>query len=357
MKKNETIEDLISFAGGFTSRSSSYITIDKIIPMEERDFEDLAMSSLNIDYRTLNDITLNNGDYVFVLPISGVKTKIEVYGRVKNPGKYSSLNSSLKDILNLAGGFNDPIFRKTINDKEITVLRQNENQFYGEEFSVAYNESANFSLKPGDKIFVYEDINFKNSFTYRVEGQVNKPGTYPLTKGITLGDAIKSAGGLTELSSVNNITVGIEFTNISEEGRQEVITELVADPDYDFELSQGTVITALPFENVVRVKGNVYNPGFVAVKGGRISMYQAIELAGGYKPYTLKDRVYVQRANGEIDKTNIFRGRAKRVFPGDTIFVPQDPDPQEFDLNTFIADFSTTLANIAAILIIVDNNQ
>lgn len=357
LKKNETIEDLISFAGGFTSMSSSYITIDKIIPMEERDFEDLAMSSLNIDYRTLNDITLNNGDYVFVLPISEVKTKIEVYGRVKNPGQYSSLNSSLKDILNLAGGFNDPIFRKTINDKEITVLRQNENQFYGEEFSVAYNESANFSLKPGDKIFVYEDINFKNSFTYRVEGQVNKPGTYPLTKGITLGDAIKSAGGLTELSSVNNITVGIEFTSISEEGRQEVITELVADPDYDFELSQGTVITALPFENVVRVEGNVYNPGFVAVKGGRISMYQAIELAGGYKPYTLKDRVYVQRANGEIDKANIFRGRAKRVFPGDTIFVPQDPDPQEFDINTFIADFSTTLANIAAILIIVDNNQ
>ena len=86
-------------------------------------------------------------------------------------------------------------------------------------------------------------------------------------------------------------------------------------------------------------------------------MYQAIELAGGYKPYTLKDRVYVQRANGEIEKSNIFGGRAKRVFPGDTIFVPQDPNPQEFDITTFIADLSSTLANIAAILIIVDNNQ
>tara|TARA_B100001248_G_scaffold207794_1_gene161835 strand:+ start:3944 stop:5839 length:1896 start_codon:yes stop_codon:yes gene_type:complete len=357
LKENETIEDLISFAGGFTSMSSNYITIDKIIPMEERPFEDFAMSSLNIDYRTQNDTSLNNGDYVFVLPISKVNTKVEVYGRVKNPGQYSSVNSSLKDILNLAGGFNDPIFRKTINDREIIILRQNENQFYGEEFMVAYNESANFTLNPGDKIFVYEDINYKNNFTYRVEGQVNKPGTYPLTRGITLGKAIEIAGGLTELSSISNISVGIEFTSITEDGDQEVNTELVADTDYDFELSQGAVITALPFENVVRVEGNVYNPGFVAVKEGRISMYQAIELAGGYKPYTLKDRVYVQRANGEIEKSNIFGGRAKRVFPGDTIFVPEDPNPQEFDITTFIADLSSTLANIAAILIIVDNNQ
>ncbi len=357
LKENETIEDLISFAGGFTSMSSNYITIDKIIPMEERPYEDFAMSSLNIDYRTQNDTSLNNGDYVFVLPISKVNTKVEVYGRVKNPGQYSSVNSSLKDILNLAGGFNDPIFRKTINDREIIILRQNENQFYGEEFMVAYNESAKFTLNPGDKIFVYEDINYKNNFTYRVEGQVNKPGTYPLTRGITLGKAIEIAGGLTELSSFGNISVGIEFTSITEDGDQEVTTELVADTDYDFELSQGTVITALPFENVVRVEGNVYNPGFVAVKEGRISMYQAIELAGGYKPYTLKDRVYVQRANGEIEKSNIFGGRAKRVFPGDTIFVPQDPNPQEFDITTFIADLSSTLANIAAILIIVDNNQ
>ena len=357
LKEDETIEDLISFAGGFTSMSSNYITIDKIIPMEERPFEDFAMSSLNIDYRTQNDTSLNNGDYVFVLPISKVNTKVEVYGRVKNPGQYSSVNSSLKDILNLAGGFNDPIFRKTINDREIIILRQDENQFYGEEFMVAYNESANFTLNPGDKIFVYEDINYKNNFTYRVEGQVNKPGTYPLTRGITLGKAIEIAGGLTELSSFGNISVGIEFTSITEDGDQEVTTELVADTDYDFELSQGTVITALPFENVVRVEGNVYNPGFVAVKERRISMYQAIELAGGYKPYTLKDRVYVQRANGEIEKSNIFGGRAKRVFPGDTIFVPQDPNPQEFDITTFIADLSSTLANIAAILIIVDNNQ
>ena len=43
--------------------------------------------------------------------------------------------------------------------------------------------------------------------------------------------------------------------------------------------------------------------------------------------------------------------------PGDTIFVPLDPDPQDFDITTFIADFASTLANIAAILVIADNQN
>ena len=85
-------------------------------------------------------------------------------------------------------------------------------------------------------------------------------------------------------------------------------------------------------------------------------MSKAIELAGGYKPYSMKSRAYVIRANGEIEKANLFRGRAKRVFPGDAIFVPADPNPDEFDITSFIADVSSTLANIAAILVIADNN-
>ena len=40
----------------------------------------------------------------------------------------------------------------------------------------------------------------------------------------------------------------------------------------------------------------------------------------------------------------------QRLNPGDTVVVPVDPNPDEFDITTFISDLSTTLANIAAIL-------
>ena len=62
--------------------------------------------------------------------------------------------------------------------------------------------------------------------------------------------------------------------------------------------------------------------------------------------------------NGNIEKVNgFFISRGKRIYPGDTIVVPLNLDPQDFDITTFIADFASTLANIAAILVIADNQN
>ena len=43
--------------------------------------------------------------------------------------------------------------------------------------------------------------------------------------------------------------------------------------------------------------------------------------------------------------------------PGDTIVVPLDPEPKEFDITSFIADLATTFANLAAIFVIIDNQN
>ena len=67
--------------------------------------------------------------------------------------------------------------------------------------------------------------------------------------------------------------------------------------------------------------------------------------------------MYVKRANGEIKKVSFFRGQFLRIKKGDQIIVPLNPNPNDFDINSFIADLSTTLANIAAILILVENQS
>ena len=162
------------------------------------------------------------------------------------------------------------------------------------------------------------------------------------------------AGGITELSSINNIVVFQEFTQIDELGNISTRQINVSNANLDFEIGANSVISVTPFENVVRVEGNVYNPGLVAFKRG-LTLSDAIIQSGGYMPNSMKKRVYVTKANGKVDKASIFRGRAKRLNPGDVVFVPVDPDPDEFNLTSFISDLSSTLANIAAILLIVDN--
>ena len=165
------------------------------------------------------------------------------------------------------------------------------------------------------------------------------------------------AGGLTALTTARNITVLQEFTSIDNAGNAVYSLETVNNASLDFEIGINSVIIVSPFENVVRVEGNVYNPGLITfTKGYRFPRY--IELAGGYRSNSLKNKTYIKRSNGNIEKVNgFFISRGKKIYPGDTIVVPANPDPQDFDITAFISDLSTTLANIAAILLIVDNQN
>ena len=355
---DESIEDLIDHASGLTATASSSILTSTIIPIKERISDDNAKTSKSIKLTDSNSVKLNNGDVVTVLTIPEVSSKVEIFGRVKTPGEYPALSASLRDILDIAGGFDDPVYRKTIREDEILILRQDSKQFYSKEISVSYQDSDQFKLKQNDKIFVYENVNYRNNFTYRVEGEVFKPGTYALpARSITVGEALRIAGGLTVLTSERNITVKQEFTDIDEDGNEFTMSENVNNVTLDFEIGINSVIIVSPFENVVRVEGNVYNPGLITYQKGK-SLPRYIELAGGHKPNSIKRKIYIKRANGNIEQNGrITLGLGKNIYPGDTIIVPLNEDPSKFDITTFIADLSTTLANLAAILLIVDNQN
>ncbi len=355
LSNDETLSDLITYAGGFTPRASSNVILDSVLPTLVRDSDDNALKSKSISIKDFSNTNLNNGDSINVPSISSVETKAEIFGRVKSPGQYPA-SSSLKDVLDLAGGFDDPLYRKTILDNEIVIVRKDENQFYGLEFKIPYTESAQFRLVPGDKIFVYENSLYENLFSVTINGEVKKRGSFQLKKGMTIGDAINLAGGFTELANQDAITVTEVFTSTNDLGNQVEETSQVNDANIDFELTDGSIVNILPLENVVRVEGNVYNPGLVTYsKGKTVNKY--INLAGGPKPNTLSTRIYVKRANGRIKKVTLFQGIGTIVRPGDTIFVPEDLNPKDFNLTSFIADLATTLANIAAILVIIDNQN
>lgn len=351
----ESLHHLIDYASGLTSNASSFLILNQIIPIEKRDVNDNAKKSMTLNLKNKDSIVLNNGDDVEILSIPSVDSHAEVYGRVKFPGKYPATNNTLKDILDIAGGFNDPSYRKTINLDEIVIMRADEKNYYSIEIKTTYSNANEIKLLPYDKIFIYEDKNFLNSFTYTITGEVNKPGTYPMRKGLTISDAIKIAGGVTEFGNPKNIILEQKFTELKQ-GTAETSTNSVnvLNATLDYQLGTNSIIKVLPFENTVKVNGNVYNPGLVAYNEN-LSLSRAISLAGGYKSNSLKRKVYIKRGNGRIEKSKIFK--SNKIYPGDTIFVPENMNPKDFDVSIFLADLSSTLANIAAILILIDNQQ
>jgi len=353
--EDESISDLITYTGGLTKNASSSAVLDMIIPLTERTSNDNARISMNINLNDSKNLKITNGSILDILSIGNVETKVQVLGRVKSPGSYAA-SSNLKTILGLAGGFDDPLYRKTIRDDEIVIVRKDENQFYGLEFKIPYSESDSFNLVPGDKIFVYENSFYDNLFSVSVVGEVNKRGNFQLKKGMTVNDAIILAEGFTELANKDAITVTEIFSSIDELGNEIEEKTQVNDATLDFELTDGSVINVLPFENVVNIKGNVYNPGLVTYnKGKTVNKY--INLAGGPKPNTLSTKIYVKRANGRIKKVTLLQGIGTIVRPGDTIVVPVDPNPSEFNPAAFTADILSVLANLVAILAILDNNN
>ena len=355
LNEDESISDLISYTGGFSEKASSSAVLDMIIPFTERTSDDNARISMNINLKDSKNIKITNGTILNVLAIGDVETKVEIFGRVKFPGAYPA-SSNLKSILDIAGGFNDPLYRKTIRDDGIVVVRKDKNQFYGLEFKIPYSESEKFNLIPGDRIFVYENTMYNNLLSISIKGEVNKRGNFQLKSGMTVKDAIDFAEGFSPLANKDAITVTEVFTSIDDAGNEIEESTQVKDANLDFELTAGSVVNVLPLENVVSVQGNVYNPGLITfAKAKTVNKY--INLAGGPKPNTLSTRIYVKRANGRIKKVTLLQGIGTIVKPGDTIFVPVNPDPQNFDITSFIADIATTLANLAAILVIIDNQN
>ena len=352
---DESLADLIQYAGNLAANATSNITLDTLIPLSERLSDDNARASVMVNLSTASNTKLNNGDVANIGFIGDVATKVEVLGRVKSPGLYAS-SGTLKEVLDLAGGFNDPLYRLSIRDDEILILRKDVNQFYGLEFRISYNKSDNFNLIADDKIFVYENVNYQNSFMITVNGEVNKRGSHQHKSGMTIQDAINLSEGFTQLANKSGIIVTQDFTSVDGDGNTIVVSNQVNDVTLNYELAAGSTLNVLPIENVVSIEGNVYNPGLVTYNDKK-SLRKYIRLAGGFKENSLKKNIYIQRANGGIKTVSLFNGFGIRINAGDRIIIPVNSDPQDFDVTAFLADLATTLANIAAILIVVDNQN
>ena len=349
---DESLADLIQYAGNLKASAASTITLDLLIPISERSSDDNAQSSIVVTIDTASNTKLNDGDIASVGSIGNVETKVQVLGNVKFPGLYPSI-LTLKEILDMAGGFQDPLFRKSIRSDEIFILRKDENQFYGLEFETSYDESDKFELVSEDKIFVYEDYKYDNNFTITVNGEVKKKGSFPLTGKMTVKEAINLAEGLTPLANPKSIVVSQDFVQ-NENGTIIITSKNVSNVTLDLMLNQNAIITVLPYKDMINLVGNVYNPGLVAYqKGTTVNSY--IKLAGGHRENSLKNKIYIQKANGEIK--SVVRGRFKRPEAGDTIVVPVDDNPQDFDSNRFLVDILSVLTNLVAILAIVDNTS
>lgn len=306
--------------------------------------------------------TLREGDAV-VVPV--VDQRVEVYGRVGAPGIYEfRRGESLAELLGIvygAGGFPANAADTVRLTRFVTAEEREYHTFSRAEATGARGRA--FLLQPFDAVYVAELSNYKEQKTATIQGQVLRPGVYPIRPDTTtVRELVAMAGGFTADASLTTATLrrpsrdttqttrvralaptdavrqdeleGVPAELLRQEERQ--IAQIRAQGDetnvvvdfvslfsggvsaYDQALRSGDVLSVPRRTSGVIVLGAVGQPGIVGHAPGRGVDYY-VSLAGGYSRRADRDDAVVLKAKLG---TRVDAGEVSSLEPGDQVIVP-----------------------------------
>ncbi len=118
--------------------------------------------------------------------------QVSVLGNVNRPGRYplESTGMRLTEVLALAGGISSTGSDSVILISERSGSRQRREVDVAQLF-LGGDPSGDVLIQPGDSLYVHR------APVFYIYGQVQRPGSYPIERGMTLAQAIAKGGGFT----------------------------------------------------------------------------------------------------------------------------------------------------------------
>ncbi len=178
-----------------------------------------------------------------------------------------------------------------------------------------------------------------------VYGAVHRQGpvNFDPGQGITLGRAVASVGGTSEMANLSRVTIqrskGDSLDAINADlGRQQSLPledgDIIVVPIRPTETETAVSVLAQPAMGRVVVMGEVGRTGAVEVPlDGGSDILEVIALSGGFSRLARPSRVRVRRENPDgtaqtimVDVDKMRKGDSSegfRIFAGDTVFVPE----------------------------------
>jgi polysaccharide export outer membrane protein len=220
---------------------------------------------------------------------------VSVLGDVRMPGTYQTSGQiHLSDAIHLAGGLSPDA-----QTADAQVFRYMPDGTF-KIFSVSLGQALqgdpieNIILYPRDRILIHRNPDAVQPATVYLQGEVAKPGRYPLTTNMRVADLIRVGGGLKP--SAERQTADLTQYRWSDQakltGEHQTIAlsaALTGDPNSNTALHNGDVLTIgqLPGWNdlgaSVVVKGEVNHPGTYGIKPGE-RLSSVLARAGGFLP-------------------------------------------------------------------------
>jgi len=219
---------------------------------------------------------------------------VTVTGEVRDPGDHITNGATyLRDAVYLAGGTtNDAqlsdaqVFRRT-RDGKMEVLSVNLSQ------ALAGDAKDNILLQPKDRVIIHRNMVKTDPAAVSIQGEVAKPGKYPLGEGMTAAELVQLAGGLkrgaySESADLTRYAVEDGKKVVGEHMNVQIAKALAGEPDTDMRLHDGDVLTIgqlAGWKDVgasITVTGEVVHPGTYGIREGE-RLSSIIARAGGFR--------------------------------------------------------------------------
>jgi protein involved in polysaccharide export with SLBB domain len=262
-----------------------------------------------------SSITLRDNDVIIVPP---VRTRVELTGPVRREGYFEvKPNENLSNLLSFAGDFKPEAYQD-----RLTLSRMTGSQMRVEEVSAS--NFANFVPKDGDSYRIGEILDrYENRV--QISGALNRPGTFALTEGMTVGQLIQRAQGLRPDAFVTRATLYRTQADYSLAIVPVDVQGILSGKVADLPLQREDVLVLpsryeLQEEFYVKISGEINSPGAFAY-GADMRVGDLILQAGGFTAGAETSRIEIVRRKNSADGSEI-----AEIIP---VTVPTDLSLQE----------------------------
>jgi protein involved in polysaccharide export with SLBB domain len=285
---------------------------------------------------------------------------VSVWGDVRTPGTYRTAGQiRLSDAVHLAGGLGpdaqtgDAQVFRYLPDGKLKIFSVSLTSAMGGE------ASANIMLEPRDRLLIHRNPDAVEPATVNVEGEVGKPGRYPLTTNMTVGELIKVGGGLKPSADAQTADLTrYQYDGNTLNGHHEAISisaALAGDSRSNPSLHNGDVLSVrqLPGWNdlgaLITIKGEVNHPGAYGIRPGE-RLSSVLDRAGGFQPSAYPYGAILQRAQVRESETKQRDETILRVKDQQNLLeaMPEADLRQKQVKEAALQQYRTTLTQLSA---------
>ena len=335
LKENESLADLLSYAGGFTDNAYT-----KQVSVEKKEENYLMMH--NIDQDRYATYKLAGGETIQVGAIDQrYENKVFINGEINRPGSYGlEKQETLSALIKRAGGLKEDAFpnRGFIHRK---LAGRNLEMIPFDIEKLLNGVQNDIQLFNKDSIVILSSNSFLNSSYVNVSGGVKNPGKYSFKSGMKVEDLIALAGGFTIDAANYKVELNRLEKNTSETLSNQILQRRKLNIDSSLKTSESSVELE-PFDDVfvprllnyrlmgnVKIRGEILYEGDYSIEKRDEHVIDIVQRAGGISPFASLKDIQVFR-NGLRVGTDIFtnsmvdhKDNSFLLLPGDSIYIPR----------------------------------